>query len=113
MLSRPLSKEDLLRQVDALREIARRGRRLSGTLELESDRRRLMAHMEEIEHCAARVGEKRRAGEDFPDRAVSGGEVEQLAHLRAACASRGRPVSTTCLAGLSSGIALCRVGDRC
>jgi hypothetical protein len=55
MSSRPLSKEDLLRQVDTLRDIARRGRRLSGTMELESDRRCLMAHMVEIEQCAARV----------------------------------------------------------
>jgi hypothetical protein len=66
MSSRPLSKEDLLRQVDTLRDIARRGRRLSGTMELESDRRRLMAHMMEIEECAARVEKTAVQAKTFP-----------------------------------------------
>jgi hypothetical protein len=66
MSSRPLSKEDLLRQVDTLRDIARRGRRLSETMELESDRRRLMAQMIEIEQCAARVEKNAREAKTFP-----------------------------------------------
>ena len=66
MPGRPLSKEDLLRQVDTLRDIARRGRRLSGTMELESDRRRLMAQMVEIEQCAARVEKNAVQAKTFP-----------------------------------------------
>lgn len=55
MSSRPITKESLLKQVDALRDIARRSRRLSETLELESDRRRVMAHVGEIEESASRL----------------------------------------------------------
>ena len=55
MSSRPVTKESLLKQADALRDIARRSRRLSATLEQESDRRRLMAHVGEIEESAARL----------------------------------------------------------
>ena len=55
MSSRPLTKEGLLKQVDALRDIARRSRRLSESMELESDRRRLLAHVEGVEECATRI----------------------------------------------------------
>ena len=55
MPSRPVTKESLLSQVDTLRDIARRSRRLSETMELESDRRRLTAHVEGIEECATRI----------------------------------------------------------
>jgi hypothetical protein len=58
MSSRLPTKEGLLGQVDALRDIARRSRRLSETMELESDQRHLTAHVEWIEDCARRV-EKR------------------------------------------------------
>ena len=66
MPGRTLSKEDLLRQVDTLRDIARRGRRLSEAMELESDRRRLMAQMVEIEQCAARVEKNAVQAKTFP-----------------------------------------------
>ena len=55
MSYRPVTKESLLSQVDTLRDIARRGRRLSETMELESDCRWLMAHMQGIEECATRI----------------------------------------------------------
>ena len=55
MSSRPVTKEGLLKQVDTLRDIARRSRRLSETMELESDRRRLTAHVDAIEECATRI----------------------------------------------------------
>jgi hypothetical protein len=55
MPSRPLTKEGLLQQVDALRDLARRSRRLFETMELESDRRRLMALIDGIEESAARI----------------------------------------------------------
>jgi len=55
MSYRPVTKESLLSQVDTLRDIARRSRRLSETMELESDRRRLTAHVEGIEECATRI----------------------------------------------------------
>jgi hypothetical protein len=55
MSNRPVTKETLLSQVDTLRDIARRTRRLSETMELESDRRRLTAHVEGIEECATRI----------------------------------------------------------
>jgi hypothetical protein len=55
MTSRPVTKESLLKQADTLRDIARRGRRASETMELESDRRRLIVHVEGIEECAAKI----------------------------------------------------------
>ena len=54
-MSTPMTKESLLNQVDRLRDIARRSRRLSETMEMESDRRRLMAHVQGIEECATRI----------------------------------------------------------
>lgn len=50
-----ITKEGLLRQVDALRDIGRRTRRVAETMELESDRRQLMAHVEKVEQCAMRI----------------------------------------------------------
>lgn len=55
MLSTSVTKEGLLRQVDALRDIVRRTRRAADAMELESDRRRLLAHVEQVEECAARI----------------------------------------------------------
>ncbi len=49
------TKENLLRQVDALRDIVRRTRRLAEMMELDSDRRRLMTHIEQNEQCATRI----------------------------------------------------------
>jgi hypothetical protein len=58
MSASPMTKEGLLSQVDALRDIARRSRRVSQTLQLESDRRHLMAHVEELEESATRIEKK-------------------------------------------------------
>lgn len=49
------SKENLLEQVDSLRDIARRARRLSKTVSLESDQRRLTRYVEELEETASRL----------------------------------------------------------
>lgn len=65
MSNRPVSKESLLSQVDTLRDIARRSRRLSETMELESDRRRLMAHVQGIEECATRIEKEATAAKSF------------------------------------------------
>jgi hypothetical protein len=55
MSDRSVTKEGLLRQVDALRDISRRTRRLAETMELDSDRRRLEGHIEQLEQCAKRI----------------------------------------------------------
>jgi hypothetical protein len=47
------SKENLLQQADGLRDIARRSRRLADKLTMESDRRRLQRHAEELEGSAS------------------------------------------------------------
>lgn len=53
--NKPASKEVLLRQADALRDIARRVRRLSETMELESDRRKLTVQHESFQEHAAKI----------------------------------------------------------
>jgi hypothetical protein len=50
-----VSKEALLKQVDALLDLARRSRRLSPTLSHESDQERLDRHAEELEESASRI----------------------------------------------------------
>jgi hypothetical protein len=49
------SKHTLLAQVDTLRDIARRARRLSRTIARESDQRRLARHAEELDETASRL----------------------------------------------------------
>jgi hypothetical protein len=49
------TKENLLGQADALRDLVRRSRRLSGTLTQESDQRRLTRYAEELEENAKRL----------------------------------------------------------
>ena len=49
------SKTSLLSQVDALRDVARRVRRLSKTIARESDQRRLTRHAEELDETATRL----------------------------------------------------------
>jgi hypothetical protein len=49
------SKESLLQQVDSLRDLARRARRLAANLNLESDQRRLGRYAEELEENASRL----------------------------------------------------------
>lgn len=53
--SRPPSKEAILKQADGLRDLARRARRLMGTVTDEGDRRRLTRYGEELDESAARL----------------------------------------------------------
>jgi len=52
---RPPSKEAILKQADGLRDLARRARRLTGTVTDEGDRRRLTRYSEELDESAARL----------------------------------------------------------
>lgn len=52
---RPPSKETILKQVDGMRDLARRARRLTGTVTDEGDRRRLTRYSEELDESAARL----------------------------------------------------------
>lgn len=54
-LGRPPTKDSILRQVDGLRDLARRARRLSSTMTSESDERRLVRYVEELEESATRL----------------------------------------------------------
>jgi hypothetical protein len=54
-MSSPITKDGLLRQSDSLRDLARRARRLSTTLTVESDQRRLVRYAEELEESANRL----------------------------------------------------------
>lgn len=49
------SKGELLRQVDGLRDLARRSRRLAPTLTRESDQRRLLQYGVELDENAGRL----------------------------------------------------------
>jgi len=48
-MDQPITKDMLLRQVDGLRDLARRARRLSENMLSESDRRLLGRHAEEVD----------------------------------------------------------------
>jgi hypothetical protein len=50
-----ISKENLLKQADGLRDLARRARRLAEMMTSESDQRRLVRHNEELRESAARL----------------------------------------------------------
>jgi hypothetical protein len=50
-----ISKDNLLKQVDGLRDLARRARRLAETMTSESDRHRLTRHYDELRESAARL----------------------------------------------------------
>ena len=52
---RPPSKEAILKQADGLRDLARRARRLTGTVTDEGDRRRLTRYSVELDESAARL----------------------------------------------------------
>jgi hypothetical protein len=52
---RPPSKEAILKQADDLRDLARRARRLTGTVTDEGDRRRLGRYAEELDESASRL----------------------------------------------------------
>jgi hypothetical protein len=49
----PVTKESLLRQVDGLRDIARRSRRLSESMAADTDRERLLRHARELDERAS------------------------------------------------------------
>jgi hypothetical protein len=49
------TKDSILRQVDGLRDLARRARRLSTNMSNESDQRRLDRYVEELEESAVRL----------------------------------------------------------
>jgi hypothetical protein len=51
-VDKPITKEVLLRQADGLRDLARRARRLSEIMTLESDQRRLARYVQELEQSA-------------------------------------------------------------
>ena len=50
-----ISKENLLKQADGLRELARRSRRLAETMTSEVDQRRLARVTEELQESATRL----------------------------------------------------------
>jgi hypothetical protein len=52
---KPPSKDSYLKQADALRDLARRTRRLVQDMMNESDQRRLERHVEELEDSASRL----------------------------------------------------------
>jgi hypothetical protein len=52
---RPLTKDALLKQVDGLRDLARRAKRLAASMTNEADQRRLARHAEELEESATRI----------------------------------------------------------
>ena len=52
-MDKPLTKDMLLRQVDGLRDLARRARRLAENMTSESDQRRLTRYVQELEESAS------------------------------------------------------------
>ncbi|MBV8191144.1 MAG: hypothetical protein JOY64_28090 [Alphaproteobacteria bacterium] len=70
-MEKPLTKDNLLRQADGLRDLARRARRLVESLTTESDQRRLERHIEELEDSALRLEQRaveaKAAGGSFAD----------------------------------------------
>jgi hypothetical protein len=70
-MDRPLTKDNLLKQADGLRDLARRAKRLAASLTTESDQRRLERHVGELEDSASRLEEQaadaKAAGGSFAD----------------------------------------------
>ncbi len=60
-LRQPITKDMLLRQVDGLRDLSRRARRLTESMTAEEDRRRLGRYIEELD---ARASTLERAAAD-------------------------------------------------
>ena len=52
-MNQPITKDMLLRQVDGLRDLARRARKLSENMTADSDRQRLGRHAEELDARAS------------------------------------------------------------
>ena len=66
------SKEKLLKQVDSLRDLARRARRLSGEVDEGSDQEMLLRHAKELEDSAVRLEKEAVEARTSPSRAVEG-----------------------------------------
>ena len=52
-MNQPITKDMLLRQVDGLRDLSRRARRLAENVTTEEDRRRLGRYVEELDQRAS------------------------------------------------------------
>jgi hypothetical protein len=52
-MDKPISKDTLLKQADAFRDLARRSLRLAESVTQESDRKRLQRHAQELEDSAS------------------------------------------------------------
>jgi hypothetical protein len=52
-MNQPITKDMLLRQVDGLRDLSRRARRLAENVTAEEDRRRLGRYVEELDQRAS------------------------------------------------------------
>jgi hypothetical protein len=64
------SKEKLLKQVDSLRELARRARRLSGEVDQGPDQEMLLRHAKELEDSAVRLEKEAVEAKTSPSRSV-------------------------------------------
>ncbi|HZQ00567.1 MAG TPA: hypothetical protein VFB13_13570 [Reyranella sp.] len=69
-MDQPLSKETLLKQVDGLRDLARRTRRLGESATLEADQKRLERHASELEENAARLESEAAGAKTFVQKVV-------------------------------------------
>ncbi len=100
------SKGELLRQVDGLRDLARRSRRLAPTLTRESDQRRLLQYGVELDENAGRLEKEAvsaramiMAPASMPASAMSG------AMSGAASSSPGAPPGDTPISAPNNGTA--------
>ena len=66
------SKEKLLKQVDSLRDLARRASRLSGEVDQVSDKEMLLRYAKELEDRAVRLEKEAVEAKTSPSRAVEG-----------------------------------------
>ena len=78
-MERPPTKESLLKQVDGLRDLVRRARRVAAMLSSESDQRRLERHIGELEDSALRL--EQQAAEHEPRIHVA--QLQQLVFVQA------------------------------
>ena len=67
------SKETLLKQVESLRDLARRARRLSGVVDQDSDQEMLLRCAKELEDSAVRLEQEAVEARTSPSRAVERG----------------------------------------
>jgi hypothetical protein len=67
------SKEKLLKQVDSLRDMARRSRRLSEEADQGSDQEMLLRYAKDLEDSAVRLEKEAVAAKTSPSRSVEGG----------------------------------------